>query len=135
MKKKITFWGLLGNWFVVTLILGLINMFLIKSSILHNLILASLGIILLIYPVYPQNLESKWTPKKCRLFIRILAVIEILLSFATKTNFYNDDYLTVYSTAIVTTNTNPTQIAFQVGSIVLIVAVIIGIVVWIRKRK
>ncbi len=135
MKKKITFWGLLGNWFVVTLILGLINMFLIKSSILHNLILASLGIILLIYPVYPQNLENKWTAKKCRLFIRILAVIEIILSFATKTNYYNDDMLTVYSTTIATTNTNPTQIAFQVGLIVLIVAVIIGIVVWIRKRK
>ena len=135
MKKKITFWGLLGNWFVVTLILGLINMFLVKSSILHNLILASLGIILLIYPVYPQNLENKWTAKKCRLFIRILAVIEIILSFATKTNYYNDDMLTVYSTTIVTTNTNPTQIAFQVGSIVLIVAVIIGVVVWIRKRK
>ena len=135
MKKKITFWGLLGNWFVVTLILGLINMFLIKSSILHNLILASLGIILLIYPVYPQNLESKWTPKKCRLFIRILAVIEIILSFATKTNYYNDDMLTVYSTTIVTTNTNPTQIAFQIGSIVLIVAIVMGVVVWIRKRK
>ena len=135
MKKKITFWGLLGNWFVVTLILGLINMFLIKSSILHNLILASLGIILLIYPVYPQNLENKWTAKKCRLFIRILAVIEIILAFATRTNFYKDDMLTVYSTAIVTTNTNPVQTAFQVGSIVLIVAVIIGVVVWIRKRK
>ena len=136
MKKKITFWGLLGNWFVVTLILGLINMFLVKSSIFHNLILASLGIVLLIYPVYPQNLENKWTAKKCRLFIRILAVIEIILSFATKTNLYNDDdMLTVYSTTIVTTNTNPTQIAFQIGSIVLIVAVIVGIVVWIRKRK
>jgi len=135
MKKKITFWGLLGNWFVVTLILGLINMFLIKSSILHNLILASLGIILLIYPAYPQNLENKWTAKKCRLFIRILAVIEIILSFATKTNYYKDDYVTVYSTTIVTTNTNPMQTAFQIGSIVLIVAVIVGIVVWIRKRK
>lgn len=87
MKKKITFSGLLVNWFVVAFILGLINMFLIKSSILHNLILASLGIILLIYPVYPQNLENKWTPKKCRIFIRILAVIEILLSFATRTIF------------------------------------------------
>ena len=87
MKKKITFLGLLVNWFVVTLILGSINMFLIKSSILHNLILASLGIILLIYPVYPQNLENKWTPKKCRLSIRILAVIEIILSFASRTIF------------------------------------------------
>lgn len=87
MKKKITFWGLLGNWFVVTYILSLINMFKVKSSILHNLILASLGIILLIYPVYPKNLESKWTPQKCSFFIRILAVIEIILSFVTKTNF------------------------------------------------
>ena len=135
MKKKITFWGLLGNWFVVTLILGLINMFLIKSYILHNLILASLGIILLIYPVYPQNLENKWTAKKCRLFIRILAVIEIILSFATKTNYYNDDYLTVYSTTIVTNNTNPVQIAFQVGTIVLIIAIIVCILVWVKKRK
>ena len=136
MKKKITFWGLLGNWFVVTLILGLVNMFLVKSSILHNLILASLGIILLIYPVYPQNLENKWSAKKCRIFIRILAVIEIILAFATRTNFYNDDdMLTVYSTTIVTTNTNSTQIAFQIGSIVLIVAIVIGVVVWARKRK
>ena len=136
MKNKITFWGLLGNWFVVTLILGLINMFLVMSSILHNLILASLGIILLIYPVYPQNLENKWSAKKCRIFIRILAVIEIILAFATRTNFYNDDdMLTVYSTTIVTTNTNPTQIAFQIGSIVLIVAIVIGVVVWERKRK
>ena len=135
MKKKITFWGLLGNWFVVTLILGLINMFLVKSSILHNLILVSLGIILLIYPVNPQNLENKWSAKKCRLFTRILAVIEIILAFATKTNFYKEEYTTVYSTTIVTTNTNPTQIAFQIGSIVLIVAIVIGVVVWVRKRK
>ena len=135
MKKKITFWGLLGNWFVVTLILGLINMFLVKSSLLHNLILASLGIILLIHPVYPQNLENKGSAKKCRIFIRILAVIEIILAFATRTNFYNEETLTVYSTTIVTTNTNPTQIAFQIGSIVLIVAIVIGVVVWIRKRK
>ena len=135
MKNKIRFWGLLGNWFVVTLILGLINMFLVKSSILHNLILVSLGIILLIYPVYPQNLENKWSAKKCRLFTRILAVIEIILAFATRTNFYKEEYTTVYSTTIVTTNTNPTQIAFQIGSIVLIVAIVIGVVVWVRKRK
>ena len=135
MKNKITFGKLFGYWFIVALILGSLNMFLVKSSILHNLILASLGIILLIYPVYPQNLESKWTPKKCRIFIRILAVIEIILSFATRTNFHTDDYVTVYSTAIVTTNTNPMQISFQIGSIVLIVAVIVGIVIWVKNRK
>lgn len=107
MKNKITFWKLLGNWFVITFILGLINMFLVKSALFHHLILASLGIILLIYPVYPQNLEWKWTPEKCRLFVRILAVIEIMLSFATKTTYYKEKYETVYSVSFVTTNTNP----------------------------
>ncbi len=86
MKNKITFWKLLGYWFILALILGSLNMFFVESSILHNLILASLGIILLFFPIYPQNLENKWTAKKCRLFIRILAVIEIILSFATKAN-------------------------------------------------
>ena len=85
--------------------------------------------------VAKDTIENKWSAKKCRIFIRILAVIEIILAFATRTNFYKEEYTTVYSTTIVTTNTNPTQIAFQIGSIVLIVAVIVGIVIWIRKRK
>ncbi len=136
MKKKITFWGLLGNWFVVTLILGLINMFLVKSSILHNLILVSLGIILLFYPVYPQNLESKWTPKKCRLFIRILAVIEIILSFATSTPFKNDNHLTVYSTTVVSTYSYRPGALLHLGVILaIIIAIIVGIVIWVKKRK
>ena len=87
MKNKITFSKLFGYWFVTALILGSLNMFFLKSSILHNLILASLGIILLIYPIYPHNLETKYTPKQCRLFIRFCGVIEIIISFATKTKF------------------------------------------------
>ena len=135
MKSKITFWKLFGYWFILALILGSLNMFFVKSSILHSLILASLGFILLFFPIYPKTLEKKWTAKKCRLFIRIVAIIEIILSFATRTNFYNDGYAVVYSTTIVTTNTNPVQTAFQIGSIILVIAVIVGIVVWIRKRK
>ena len=42
---------------------------------------------MLLSPVYPQNLENKWAPKKCRNFTRILAVIGIILSFAAKINF------------------------------------------------
>ncbi len=87
MKTKITFWRLLGNWVLFALVLGLTNMFLIKSSILHNLILASLGIILLIFPIYPLKMENKYTAKQCKIFIRIIAIIEILLSFAAKTIF------------------------------------------------
>ncbi len=82
-KRKITFWELFGVWFCVALTLGVINGFFIKIPILHNLILSSLGVILLIFPIYPVNMLAKWTEKQCRIFIRILAVIEIFLSFAT----------------------------------------------------
>ena len=87
MKNKITFWKLLSNWFWIALILGSVNMFLLKSSVVHNLIFASLGVILLIFPIYPAQMEKKYTKKQCRAFIRIVAVVEIILSFATKTFF------------------------------------------------
>lgn len=87
MKRKMTFWGLLGNWFIVVLVLGLINMFLIKSPLLHNLMMASLGVILLISPVWPKEMEQKYSEEKCRLFIRIVAVLEILYSFSIRITF------------------------------------------------
>lgn len=65
-----------------------------------------------------------------KLLLTIISMSGLLLSACS-----NDDMTTVYSTTFVTTNTNPTQIAFQIGSIVLIVAIVIGVVVWIRKRK
>ena len=82
-RRKITFIELLVSWFCVALLLTLINGFFIKIPILHNVIMSTLGIALLIYPVYPIGLTAKFSEKKCKLFIRILAVIEIILSFAT----------------------------------------------------
>ena len=82
-RRKITFIELLVSWFCVALMLTLINGFFIKIPILHNIIVSTLGIILLIYPVYPIGLTAKFSDKKCKLFIRVLAVIEIILSFAT----------------------------------------------------
>ena len=82
-RRKITFIELLVSWFCVALLLTLINGFFIKIPILHNVIMSTLGIALLIYPVYPIGLTAKFSEKKCKLFIRVLAVIEIILSFAT----------------------------------------------------
>lgn len=86
-RRKITFVELLVSWFCIALLLTLINGFFIKIPILHNVIMSTLGIVLLIYPVYPIGLTAKFTEKKCRLFIRVLAVIEIILSFATAVIF------------------------------------------------
>ena len=82
-RRKITFIELLVSWFCVALLLILINGFFIKIPILHNVIMSTLGIALLIYPVYPVGLTAKFSDKKCKLFIRVLAVIEIILSYTT----------------------------------------------------
>ena len=82
-RRKITFIELLVRWFCVALLLTLINGFFIKIPILHNVIMSTLGIALLIYPVYPVGLTAKFSDKKCKLFIRVLAVIEIILSYTT----------------------------------------------------
>ena len=82
-RREITFVELLVSWFCVALLLTLINGFFIKIPILHNVIMSTLGIVLLIYPVYPIGLTAKFSEKKCKLFIRVLAVIEIILSYTT----------------------------------------------------
>ena len=82
-RRKITFIELLVSWFCVALLLTLINGFFIKIPILHNVIMSTLGIALLIYPVYPIGLTAKFSEKKCKSFIRVLAVIEIILSYTT----------------------------------------------------
>ncbi|MBE6546632.1 MAG: hypothetical protein E7668_04240 [Ruminococcaceae bacterium] len=82
-KTKITFWQLLLIWFCIALPLAVLNGFFLKIPFAHNIILSTLGIILLIYPIYPIELTSKFTEKQCRIFIRTLAGIEILLSLAT----------------------------------------------------
>lgn len=82
-RRKFTFVELLVSWFCVALLLTLINGFFIKIPILHNVIMSTLGIALLIYPVYPIGLTAKFSDKKCKLFIRVLAVIEIILSYTT----------------------------------------------------
>ena len=82
-RRKVTFVELLVTWFCIALLLVVINGFFIKIPILHNIIVSTLGIILLIYPVYPIGLTAKFSEKKCKLFIRVLAVIEIILSYTT----------------------------------------------------
>lgn len=79
--KKISFYKVLSGWFVAALALLFINNVTFKSSVMHSIILASLGVILFIRPVYPDVLENKYESGKCRQIIRIIAVIEIILSF------------------------------------------------------
>lgn len=85
--KKITFNKILSTWFISAIILCLLNSFTLQSSLFHNIVFGSLGLSLLVFPVYPVILERKYTPQKCRIIIRIIAVLQIILSFLVQTNF------------------------------------------------
>lgn len=80
MRKKIKFTKLLSYWFTIALSLSLINGLWIKIPIIQNLILASIGIILLVYPVMPYNLQEQYGEKKGKLIIRLIATIEIIVA-------------------------------------------------------
>lgn len=85
--EKISFGRILSGWFLSAFVLLIFNGFTLKSSIMHSTILASLGIVLLVYPAYPASLENRYDSKKCRLIVRIIAVAEIIFSFLIRTTF------------------------------------------------
>lgn len=80
MKYKLQFHHLFGGWIILAIILFAINEVFINSSIFSILIKASLGIILLIYPIYPNRFECYWKKNTCRIIIRLLAILEIMAS-------------------------------------------------------
>lgn len=85
--KKLSFSKVLSGWFVIALISFVVNSFTLKSSMIHSVVLALLGIVLFVYPVYPNSLENRYDEKKCKVIIRVIAVIEIILSFFVQTTF------------------------------------------------
>ena len=85
--KKLSFYQLLSTWLLAAVVLFKVNGFMLKSSVIHSGILASLGIFLIIYPVYPAYLENRYSGKKCKRIIRIIALAEIIFSFCIRTTF------------------------------------------------
>ncbi len=84
MAGKLTFGKLLNRWLVAAFAACLINILWLKIPLLHNILLASLGALLLIFPVYPPGLEARYSARQCRAIVRIVAAAEILLSFAVR---------------------------------------------------
>ena len=83
-----TFWRVFWWWMAVGFAASILD-----AAVLHapwyfgSAVRAGVGVTLLLYPVYPPALEweskhkKPWSPAKCRRFIRIIAALEILLSF------------------------------------------------------
>ena len=62
------------------MVLTAVNAYTLKSPLLQNFIQASLGIYLLIRPVWPENLSRWYSETICRRLVRIVAVAQILLT-------------------------------------------------------
>lgn len=85
--KNLSFSRLFWTWFAICMVLNFINGWFFKISLLHSIYTASIGVFLLIHPLWPKNLSYYWSEKKCRTFIRIIAAVQIALSFMTRMNF------------------------------------------------
>lgn len=85
--KKPSFSGVLINWFCICVATAIINACTLQSWLLYSICSAGLGIYLLIWPVWPKSLGMYWPEDKCRRFIRILALIQIVLSFLKRMSF------------------------------------------------
>lgn len=86
MKKR-SFWTFLSIWCCAACVLLLLNGFWLKSAAAHSAILASLGVWLLLFPVYPASLETRYEAKTCRKVMRLIGVLEILCAFLVRTTF------------------------------------------------
>lgn len=86
--RKLTFARVFCSWFFLAVILLFINIHTLQSSFLAGLIQSTLGFFLLFVPVYPEQLGWRYDEIFCRRFIRILAVIQIILSFASHIHYY-----------------------------------------------
>lgn len=78
---SITFKKLIFYWVIMVILFNLLNDFTIRSSFLNCLIFASIGIFLLFYPVYTFEMKQKYGIEKSKKYIRIIAVVEIILFF------------------------------------------------------
>ena len=81
MSKKLSFATVFLVWCAFAVSMLCINQVLWGSKLLVCITCASLGILLLVNPVYPKIFRNYWSERDCLKFIGIIALLEILVSF------------------------------------------------------
>ena len=87
MKKKLTFGRVLVFWGVFYMIALFVIGATVKSTLLSQIAGATLGIFLIIVPVYPDSLELFYGRDKARKIIRIIAAVQIVSYFFIRFGF------------------------------------------------
>ena len=85
--KNLTFKRVFWIWFILDLAILFINGATLKSWFLASIVHATLGIFLLIIPVYPVKFKYVYGELKAKKIIRIIAVLQIIVSFMVRINF------------------------------------------------
>lgn len=86
--KNTGFWKLLAAWFFAALAMLMLNSYTLQSALVHSLTLATLGAILLIWPMYPPEMEKFASPKQCALLMRVFGAVEIVASLLVRTTAF-----------------------------------------------
>ena len=87
MKKELTFSKVFWTWFWIDLAMMFINGATVKSSLLASAVHSTIGLFLLIHPVAPRQMVFWHGEEKSANIMRIIAAVQILLSFATVIRF------------------------------------------------
>jgi len=85
--RKPRFWTVFGVWFFLAVAAYTINSLTLQSALLQRCVMASLGVFLLVRPVWPQSFGVYYDEKTCKAMIRVCAAMEILSSFLVRSFF------------------------------------------------
>ena len=76
-----------GGWLVLAVAAYVVNSLTLQSALLQRCVMASLGVCLLIRPVWPESFGVYYDEKTCKTMIRICGAMEIISSFAVRAFF------------------------------------------------
>ena len=85
--RRLKFWTVFGVWFLLAVAAYIINGMTLQNALLQRCAMASLGVFLLIRPVWPRSFGVYYDEKTCKAMIRVCAAMEILSSFLVRPFF------------------------------------------------
>ena len=85
--KQAGFWSVFFGWLVFAVAAYGINHLTIQNALLQRCVMASLGVVLWIRPVWPRAFEVYYDDVTCRRLIRVCAAVEIISSFTVRSFF------------------------------------------------
>lgn len=85
--QKLSFAKVFWIWFAVDLAMMFLNGMTVKSPLLASSVHATIGVYLLLRPVYPQAFRRHWDDRTSKRLIRVIAAAQIVFSFLIRVNF------------------------------------------------